>query len=58
MQVEEDTSKEEPDKDKEETFHIATVSVGGEEKQEDLTEDMADTVSAVVCNESDLKDGE
>ncbi|XP_048743918.2 apoptosis-inducing factor 3-like isoform X1 [Ostrea edulis] len=73
QQVEEDTSKEEkvpdkedeepekeaeePDKELGETVHIATLSVG-EEQQEDPTEDMANTVSAVVCNESDLKDGD
>lgn len=66
----EDSDKEEPDKGTGELVQQAAVSVESEQNPEESVdkpedepepepeEDMADTVSGVVCNESDLKDGE
>lgn len=66
----EDSDKEEPDNGTGELVQQAAVSVESEQNPEESVdkpedepepepeEDMADTVSGVVCNESDLKDGE
>lgn len=66
----EDSDKEEPDNRTGELVQQAAVSVESEQNPEESVdkpedepepepkEDMADTVSGVVCNESDLKDGE
>ncbi|XP_062568726.1 apoptosis-inducing factor 3-like isoform X2 [Saccostrea cucullata] len=53
--TEQTEDQEEPDQG--EPVQVVTDGVGVEQ-QEDSVEDMADTVSAVVCRESDLKDGE
>lgn len=58
----EDSDKEEPDNGTGELVQQIAVGVESEqnpdEPEDDPEEDMADTVSGMVCNESDLKDGE
>eukprot|EP00105_Crassostrea_gigas_P007010 XP_011421115.1 PREDICTED: apoptosis-inducing factor 3 isoform X2 [Crassostrea gigas] len=66
----EDSDKEEPDNRTGELVQQAAVSVESEQNPEESVdkpedepepepeEDMADTVSGMVCNESDLKDGD